>query len=279
MICYFRLLRPHQWLKNLMLFFPPFLSGALLQPGMAEKGALPFVSFCLASSATYVFNDVVDAESDRLHPVKKQRPVACGEVPVKGAACLATLLGVAAVLVGLQVPAQFLPFLGAYLLVNVCYSLRLKAIPVVDIFCIASGFVLRLLAGGAACGVVVSEWLFLSVFLLSLFLSTGKRLCEKGGLGSSAGEHRRSLESYPAGFLDIAMAVTGAAVLVTYTMYSLSRHALIYTVPLCTFGLLRYTLRVKTGGGGDPTEALLKDVPLFLTGALWAVMVASAVYR
>jgi len=279
MIPYLRLLRAHQWLKNLMLFFPPFLSGALLHPGILEKGVAPIVSFCLASSATYVFNDLIDVESDRHHPAKRERPLASGEISRGGGALFALVLLGGALFCAFRSQGGFLPFVVAYLLVNVCYSLKLKALPIVDIFCIAAGFVLRLQAGGAAFGVIISEWLFLSVFLLAVFLSTGKRLCEKGGLAENAVIHRKSLEGYPEGFLELAMGITGAAVLVTYTMYTLSRHALIYTVPLCTFGLLRYTLRVKAGGGGDPTDALLKDLPLFVTGCLWAVFTAVGIYR
>ena len=279
MTTYLRLLRAHQWLKNLMLFFPPFLSGTLFQPAMLQRGLLPLVSFCLASSATYVFNDLRDAESDSHHPAKKGRPVASGEISRPVASVYAALLASAAVFVGWSVPGTFLPYLLAYLLVNLLYSLRLKALPIVDIFCIAAGFVLRLQAGGEAFDVAISEWLFLSVFLLAVFLSTGKRLCEKETLAGNAASHRRSLEGYPEGFLEMAMTLTGAAVLVTYTMYTIPRHELIYTVPLCTFGLLRYILRVKGGGGGDPTDALLKDLPLFITGLLWVILIALGIYR
>jgi 4-hydroxybenzoate polyprenyltransferase len=279
MMAYLRLLRAHQWLKNLMIFFPPFLSGSLLQPAFIENAWQPLVSFCFASSAAYVFNDVADAERDRHHPAKKGRPVAGGEVSRWKASLYALLLAAAALFCTLTVQEGFLPYLIAYLAINVCYSLRLKELPIIDIFCIAAGFVLRLQAGGAAFGVVISEWLFLSVFLLSLFLGTGKRLCEKGALAANAVSHRRSLEGYPAGFLEMAMTISGAAVLVTYAMYAISRHALIYTVPLCTFGLLRYALRVKGGGGGDPTDALLSDPPLFLTGLLWVILVALGIYR
>lgn len=279
MTAYLRLMRPHQWLKNLMLFFPPFLSGALLQQGLWQKGVGPMVSFCLASSATYVLNDLMDAPNDRHHPKKSLRPVASGRVGWQSAALLGIVLAGAGLAVGVRQSADFAMFLVAYVAVSVCYSAKLKEIPIVDIFCIAAGFVLRLFAGGAAFGVWISEWLFLSVFLLAVFLSTGKRLCEKGGLGSGAGSHRKSLEGYPPGFLDLAMAMTGSAVLVTYTMYVLARHALVYTVPLCAFGLLRYTMRVKAGGGGDPTEALIKDLPLMLTGILWVAMVAYGIYR
>jgi len=276
---YLKLMRPHQWLKNLMIFFPPFLSGSLLQPGLLQSSVLPMVSFCLASSATYVLNDMLDAPKDRNHPKKSKRPVASGRIPLRHAGLFALLLVAGGIGAGLQVPGDFIYLLLCYLAISSCYSAKLKDFPVVDIFCIAAGFLLRLLAGGAAFGVPISEWLFLSVFLLAVFLSTGKRLCEKGGLGTSAGSHRKSLDGYPEGFLDLTMAITGAAALVTYTMYSLSRHALIYTVPLCTFGLLRYLLRVKAGEGGDPTDALLKDLPLLLTGLLWVVLVALGIYR
>jgi 4-hydroxybenzoate polyprenyltransferase len=150
----------------------------------------------------------------------------------------------------------------------------------VDIFCISAGFLLRLQAGGAAFNVVISEWLFLSVFLLSVFLSTGKRLAEKQRLGVAACHHRKALLAYPEGFLEGVLNMTGGAVLVTYTMYVISRHSalLVYTVPLCCFGLLRYILRVKTGKGGDPTESLTKDVPLLLVGMAWVVMVGWGIY-
>ncbi|WP_136525579.1 decaprenyl-phosphate phosphoribosyltransferase [Geomonas ferrireducens] len=274
-----RLIRPHQWLKNLMIFFPAFLSGSIVQPGVAQRGVLPMIAFCLGSSATYVFNDLLDAPRDRNHPRKSRRPIASGMVRPRSAVIFALLLVVGALGIALLVPGIFPVLLVSYLLISVCYSLKLKDVAIVDIFCIAAGFILRLEAGGGTLGVTISEWLFLTVFLLSVFLSTGKRLCEQRGLGEGAGFHRKSLDGYPPGFLDIAMAMTGAAVLVTYTMYSLSKAYLIYTVPLCTFGLFRYALRVKAGEGGDPTEALLKDFPLFVTGLLWVIMVASGIYR
>ncbi|QWV95061.1 decaprenyl-phosphate phosphoribosyltransferase [Geomonas oryzisoli] len=276
---YLKLMRPHQWLKNLMIFFPALLSGVIIQPGVAQRGVLPMLAFCLGSSATYVINDLLDAPKDRNHPRKSRRPIASGTVGTRPALFLALLLAVCSIGTALLVPGIFPLLLVSYLAISACYSLKLKDVAIVDIFCIAAGFVLRLEAGGDALGVAISEWLFLSVFLLSVFLSTGKRLCEQRGLGEGAGSHRKSLEGYPPGFLDIAMAMTGAAVLVTYTMYSLSKPHLIYTVPLCTFGLFRYALRVKAGGGGDPTDALLKDFPLFATGLLWLIMVASGIYR
>src|SRR6266567_7661332 len=272
-IAYLKLLRPTQWLKNLMLLFPPFLGGTILTNGMNQKGITPIFSFCLASSSVYIFNDVMDFANDASHPTKKGRPIPSGAIS-KGSAGVASLVLCAAALVlSYQVSSSFFLLLIAYLAISAVYSIKLKELPIVDIFCISAGFLLRLQAGGEAFGIAISEWLFLSVFRLAVFLSTGKRLCEKQTLGMEAGNHRKSLQRYPDGFLEGVMYMTGSAVLVTYTMYVIAHHVLIYTVPLCAFGLLRYIFRVKSGLGGDPTDSLLKDGPLFTVGFLWAVMV------
>lgn len=275
---YLKILRPTQWLKNLMLFFPPFLGGIILKPGVLEKGVLPFAAFSLAASSTYVLNDICDRENDCHHPKKKDRPLASGEISLLQAWLLCLLLLVPALCLARAVTGTFLLQLLAYLAISVAYSTKLKEIPLVDLFCISSGFLLRLQGGGEAFGVAVSEWLFLSVFLLSLFLSTGKRLGELSALKDGAGAHRKALLSYPDGFLEGVLYLTGAAVLVTYTMYVISRHALVYTVILCCFGLLRFMLRVKAGLGGDPTDSLVKDAPLFAVSVLWVLMVCWAVY-
>lgn len=273
-----QLLRTHQWLKNLMLFFPPFLGGALLTQGVVIKGAIPFVAFSLASSAGYLINDLMDRETDLNHPRKSSRPLASGKVSVKTAKILAVMLTVSAVVIGIFVSKTFLMLVLAYLAVSIAYSCCLKNIPVVDLFCIATGFLFRLMAGGAVFGIRVSEWLFLSVLLLSLFLSAGKRLSEKQLLADTAGGHRKVLAHYPEGFLEGVLFMTGSAVLVTYTMYTLSHRTLLYTVPLCCFGLLRYILRVKAGLSGDPTESLLRDPWLLVVGAGWSVMVGWGIY-
>jgi 4-hydroxybenzoate polyprenyltransferase len=275
---YLKLLRPTQWLKNLMLFFPPFLGGYLIQPGMFQKGVIPLVSFCFASSATYIINDVFDREKDLHHPKKKHRPIPSGKVPLVAAYSMAIVLLTGAVILGFRISSLFVYILLAYFVIATSYSLKLKQLPIIDLFCISAGFLLRLQAGGAAFGIRITEWLFLSVFLLSIFLSTGKRLCEKNVMGDNAGNHRKALLSYPAGFLEGTMYMTGGAVLVTYTMYVVERSSLIYSVPLCCFGVLRYIFRVKSGFGGDPTESLLKDAVLFTVGLLWVVMVGWGIY-
>lgn len=272
-------LRPAQWLKNLLLFFPAFLGGELLTPSVIMKGLVPFTAFSLAASSAYVLNDIIDRERDRNHPRKKNRPLPSGQLSVAAATSLCLLLLCGAVVLVFELSATFQLILAAYVLIAISYSLFLKNIPLVDLFCVSAGFILRLQAGGEAFSVVISDWLFLSVFLLAIFLSTGKRLYEKNSLGDKAVHHRKSLESYPPGFLDGTMYMTGGAVLVTYTLYVIAHNMLVYSVPLCCFGLLRYILRVKSGLGGDPTESLLKDVPLFMVGVLWALMVGWGIYR
>lgn len=263
-----------------MIFFPPFLGGTFFLSIVHPAALIPFVSFCLASSATYVLNDLLDRENDRNHPEKRLRPLPSGRISPVSAGVLALALGLVAVGLAWTISLPFLLFLSIYGLVSSAYSIRLKEYALVDIFCISAGFLLRLEAGGAAFGVTISEWLFLSVFLLAIFLSTGKRLSEKNRLGGAAANHRKALATYPEGFLEGTMYLTGAAVLVTYTLYVITRNSaiLIYSVPLCCFGLLRYILRVQSGKGGDPTESLLRDIPLFIVGLAWAVMVGWGIY-
>jgi 4-hydroxybenzoate polyprenyltransferase len=272
------LLRPHQWVKNLMLFFPPFLGGILHQLQGLSVGFIPFLSFCLASSASYVANDLIDAERDAMHPKKKDRPVPAGSIPPSLAIALSFFLAGNSLLLAWKISLTFFVILFLYLCNSLLYTLKLKNLPLFDLFSISAGFLLRLMAGGEAFGVIVSDWLFLSVFLLSLFLSTGKRLGEKIALGNAACDHRQSLAAYSELYLQGAMFMTGAVVLVTYTMYVISRHTLIYTVPLCAFGLMRYVLRIESGKSGDPTESLMRDGPLFAVSLLWVVMVGWGIY-
>jgi len=274
---FFQLLRPHQWLKNLMLFFPPFLGGRFADLTVLTS-IIPFAAFCLASSSSYIINDIFDAPKDAQHPRKKERPIASGVISSRSGYILALALGVFSILLSFQVQRSFLLILLGYMILSVAYTVKLKDVAVVDLFCISIFFLFRLTAGGQAFGIVVSDWLFLSVFLLALFLSTGKRLCERNHLGDVAGDHRKSLNDYPDGLLDGIMYMTGGAVLVTYTLYVINKHGMVHTVPLCCFGLLRYMYRVKVGKGGDPTYALLQDSVLFMVGLSWVALTGVAIY-
>lgn len=275
---YLIMLRPTQWLKNLMLFFPPFLGGQLLVPGLISRGILPLGAFCLVSSAGYVFNDILDRHRDLSHPRKKGRPIPSGRVNVTAASVVAVMLLAGGLALAARSSLIFLVLLLSYLAVTFTYSLALKSFPLIDLFCISAGFLLRLQAGGEVFGIVTSPWLFLSVFLLSIFLSTGKRLNEYMALGERAIDHRKNLGHYPSGYLEGIMYLTGGAVLVTYAMYTINHPTLIYSVPLCCFGLFRYILRVQSGQSGDPTESLLKDRVLFVVGAVWILMVGWSIY-
>lgn len=275
---YLTMLRPAQWIKNLMLFFPPFLAGQLLLPGVTIRGVVPFGAFCLVSSAGYIFNDLLDRKQDFIHPKKRLRPIPSGVVSLSGATVFSALLLICGMVLASLISHRFLLLLAGYAVISILYTMLLKTLPVVDLFCISAGFLIRLQAGGELFQIPISPWLFLTVLILAVFLSTGKRVSESRTLGDKAGEHRTSLARYPPGFLDATMYMTGAAVLVTYAMYTLNKQTLIYSVPLCLFGLLRYMLRVTSGKCGDPTESLLKDPGLFMAGLLWVLMVVWSIY-
>ncbi len=274
-----QLLRLHQWLKNLMLLFPPFLSGSIEYIGSFSSLFMPLLSFCLASSSIYIFNDILDLKQDIHHPVKKKRPLPSGRIKIRSAVVLSCLLCLLSICSALYISINFLMVLVAYIVISNSYSLFLKSIPLLEIFCIVAGFILRLEAGGIAYDVPISEWLFLSVFLLALFLVSGKRLSE---IMHSDGQPpeliRPVLVKYPKNFFQASINISGAAVLVTYTMYVISHHSNILLIPLCCFGLLQYILRVLAGQGGDPTRALLKDPLLFAVGLAWVIMVGFDIY-
>lgn len=272
-------MRPNQWLKNVMIFFPPLLAGQMLLPGLFVSGLIPFAAFCLVSSAGYVFNDILDRDRDIHHPQKRFRPISAGVVSITYASSFSIALLLSGLMLAGFISHHFFLLLLVYSAITILYSLKLKSVPVVDIFCIAAGFLIRLQAGSVLFNVQISSWLFLTVFLLAIFLSTGKRLSESRSLGVMAGEHRISLTRYPSGFLSGTLYMTAGAVLVTYSMYTLNRQMIIYTVPLCLFGLLRYIFRVSSGRGGDPTESLMKDPVLFLVGLVWVLMVVWSVYK
>lgn len=272
------ILRPSQWLKNLILFFPPFLGGGLFFTEVFSDVVLPFISFSLASSVIYVFNDILDRDNDARHPEKRLRPLPSGKVSGRTAWSIVGFLLVVSIILSLLVSRNFFFIQSFYLVLFLTYSLKLKNIPLLDIFCITAGFLLRLYAGGEAFEIGISSWMFQCVFFLSLFLSAGKRLNERNVLGPEAIAHRKSLKGYPDGLLDGILYLSAASALVTYSMYSLTQKSLHYTVPVCTFGLLRYIFRVRSGLGGDPTEALLKDPPLLFTGLAWAAIVGWSIY-
>lgn len=283
-----RALRPHQWVKNVFvlaaLVFALGESGAHLeaQGQRIVNVLLATASFCLGASAIYLLNDVMDVASDRLHPTKRFRPIAAGQVSVRLALSTSVVCIVGALVLGhLATPTGGFDVAWvvlAYMTQNFAYSMGLKRIAILDAFLIAFGFLLRVLAGGFAAGAPVSRWLMLCTFFLALFLAFCKRRAEIDLLGSEAGEHRKNLRDYTTGFLDQAAGVLAACAILTYSMYAvdvdtIARYAggeyLVWTVPFVVFGLFRYLLLVqRMEGGGNPTRMLLGGDALFVTNAL-----------
>jgi len=275
---YATLLRPKHWLKNLLIFAAPFFGGKLVAPGTVEAALPAFIAFCLCASAGYIFNDIWDIEKDRLHPKKKHRPLASGRIPRGVAGLVATLLAAVAFMLSWTVSASFFCYILSYLVIQAAYSLFLKNVPLLDIFAIASGFVIRVLAGGAAFHVEVSQWLFVTMFMISLTLASGKRLGEIRLLQDKAGEHRESLNQYSTALLNEILLVAASASLLTYALYTVEQSkGLVYTVPVVVLGLFRYIM-VSRQGLGDPTEALTKDKWLSLIVSVWLVFVAVVRY-
>jgi 4-hydroxybenzoate polyprenyltransferase len=263
-----KLLRPRQWVKNGFVLAPLIFSGEFLNFSSISHVLQALFLFCIASSATYIINDWRDIERDRLHPVKaKSRPLASGSVSVSSA--MALLMGLYCLLVvgGFLMPAVSAVIL-AYLLLNLAYTFVLKHQPVVDIFTIAIGFVLRVYAGAVALGVPVSSWMFVTTLCLALYLAAVKRRQE---LSRSGAEAREVLGKYSIALVDRYAEISATGALLFYSMFVMSaKPELVITVPLVLFGLFRYWYVVEALDGGEsPTDALLADWQLLLTVIAW----------
>lgn len=275
-----RLARPHQYVKNLFVFLPLFFGWRLGDPQAVLGTLAAFVVFCLAASAVYVFNDLRDAPQDRLHPSKRFRPVASGEVsPGRAWAFMFLLLGLGAALTPLVPGRSFPLILLAYLAVNAAYSLGVKHMAIVDLMCIAVGFVLRIFAGGAASGVTPSHWIVIMTFLLALFLGLAKR---RDDLLLQADGHapRKCLDGYSLEFVSLCMAVMAGVVIVSYILYTLSpdvmaKHGtdqLYLTSAWVVAGILRYMqITFVEQRSGSPTQVLLRDPFVRVVVAGWVV--------
>lgn len=275
------LCRPHQWMKNAFVLVGAVFGHHWSDP-QAGQALLAFVAFCLGASAVYVFNDMRDMEADRMHPTKRLRPLAAGTVQMDTARRLAAVLALLALaLAWLSSPGNLL-LLGGYLVLNLAYSLKLKQMVIVDVFAIAAGFQLRVLAGTLGIGIPPSSWLLLCTLMLTLFLGFSKRRAEidataDGPLPVS----RVVLESYSVTLLDQLTAITATCSILTYALYTVSEetiavhgsHALVYTVPLIAFGMFRYLhlLHVRSSTAQDTALAVLRDRPLGLTVIAWLV--------
>lgn len=281
-----RAMRPRQWVKNLLVFAPFLFAQEFHHEGRLLRVVAIFTIFTLLASGVYLVNDIADRESDRLHPKKRFRPIASGDVSV-GLASVTAVLSIVGALAWLWFGLASKPLMVTcvtYLVIQALYTWRLKHMVILDVLCIASGFVLRLLAGGTAAWVRQSQWILLCTIFLSLFLALAKRRHEVATLGEDARHHRAALAGYPLALLDQLISVATGAALVSYTLYAfdegvMARHGwdwplLGLTVPFVIYGLFRYLYLVyREGIGGSPTEVLLTDRAIQLDVALYAVVV------
>ena len=277
-----RLLRPHQWLKNGFVFIGLLFGHAWNDPHKLSQALAAFVAFCLLASAVYVMNDLIDREQDRRHPKKKLRPLAAGTVSVRAAVVLGALCliagGVIAVRYAGSAPWLFL----AYVVMNLGYCFGLKHVVILDVFIIAAGFMLRILAGTLGIDIAPSHWLLLCGLMVTLFLGFAKRRAELNALLQESAGHRRVLEHYTAAMLDQFIAIAADGTIISYSLYTVSAETvalhgtrgLMVTIPFVVYGILRYLWRLhRQGGGGDPAQELLGDPHLLTAAAGWLVVV------
>ncbi len=277
-----RTFRPRQWVKNLLVLAAPFAAGELLDATVAARSVLALVAFCLASSAVYAANDVADVEADRLHPTKRDRPVAAGELSARAALVAAGILAVAAIAVAALANASLVIVLLTYFLLQGAYALWLKHEPVLDIVVVASGFLLRAVAGGLAAGLEISQWFLLVTGFGSLFIVAGKRFSELYTLGSEMGT-RRSLVRYTSSYLRFAWSTAAAATMMSYSLWAFdnSEGADIpwHTISIAPFvvGMLRYAVDIDAGTAADPEVIVWEDRTLQVIGLCWLLLVALGV--
>lgn len=280
-----RAMRPRQWVKNVLVAAAPLVGGQLLNLAVLRDVGLAFVAFSLVSAAVYLLNDVRDVEEDRLHPTKRFRPIAAGELNPSTGLVLAAVVGV----VGLTIGFLTTGWLGLTLVVYVClqlaYSIFLKHQPVVDLAVVSSGFLLRAIAGGVATGIALSQWFLLVASFGSFFMVAGKRYSEIKAIGAAAGT-RRSLGRYSESYLRFCWMLAAVMVLISYSLWAFENRASpLFGVPWTalsiapfTLGLLQYALEIDSGKAGEPEEVVLNDRVLQGIGVAWLVLISVAVF-
>jgi decaprenyl-phosphate phosphoribosyltransferase len=282
-----RIARPRQWVKNVLVFAAPGAAGVLThgEPLLRSLGA--FAIFCLAASGTYFLNDVLDAEADRHHPVKRLRPVAAGVVPERAAVAAAATLAVLAVaLAGLLAGWRLAVVVALYVVLSSAYSLRLKHEPILDLAGLSSGFILRAIAGGVATGVPLSNWFLIVTSFGSLLVAAGKRSAEHSALGG--GQHRPVLAHYPPTFLRSVRLLAAAVTITGYCLWAFERSAAIghghhplwfeLSIVPVVLAVLHLELRFDRGAGAAPEELAFEDPRLQVMAALWVLLFACGIY-
>lgn len=281
-------LRPQQWTKNLFVLAALPFGLKLFDPAAVALALAAFVVFCALSGVVYLVNDLYDREADRLHPVKRMRPIAAGVLAPGTAAAAAALIAAGALGAAVAISPRFAVAAAAYLALFYLYSRWLKHLVIIDVLSIAIGFVLRTYAGAVAIHVPVSDWLLVCTVLLALFLGLSKRRHEITLLAGGAAGHRRILDEYNPYLLDQMIGVVTASTLMAYIIYCTSAdtverfgtHNLVLTIPFPIYGILRYLYLVhRRDGGGNPSELLITDRPLLICVGLWGLVTALVIYR
>jgi decaprenyl-phosphate phosphoribosyltransferase len=279
-------MRPRQWIKNVLVVTAPLAAGRLLESDVLTRTALAFVAFCLVSATVYLINDVRDVAEDRLHPRKRFRPIAAGELKPAAALVLAAVTGAAGLVIGFVTDTTLGVTLVIYIAIQILYSTFLKHLPVVDLAIVASGFLLRAIAGGVASDVTLSQWFLLVASFGSLFMVAGKRYSEIKAIGAAAGT-RLSLERYSESYLRFIWMLAAVMVLISYSLWAFETKdpTPYFDVPWraisiapFTLGLLQYALEVDTGNAGEPEEVVLHDRVLQGVGLIWLLVISIAVF-
>ena len=283
-----QLIRPGHWTKNVLVLAPVVSAMRVCDPRAWYQAALATAAFCLASSAAYVFNDIYDRERDLRHPAKSSRPLASGRVSVQAAAALAVILLLSALGVALAANSRVLVVVVAYLLLQAAYTLALKHKMLVDVICIALGFVLRAVAGAVAIPVVISPWLFVCTFTVCLFMGFCKRCNEIATVGGldEAGEHRFTLTGYKPELLTHLITLSAAVAIMGFLLYASSARTvrsfgtdfMIYTLPLVIYGVFRFAMLSMRGNYADPMDIVLHDRPFQATVLIWVAAVVVVIY-
>jgi 4-hydroxybenzoate polyprenyltransferase len=281
-------MRPRQWSKNGLIFLPLFFDRqiSLSHPEPLLRVILTFVLFGLCASSIYLLNDAVDVEKDRLHPKKKNRPIASGQLPVRLALTVAVVVPIIAVAIAFAYSPAFAVLLTAYLVKQIAYSFYLKNVVILDVITLAAGYVMRVIAGAIVITVSnFSPWLYVCTGALALFLAVGKRRQELLSLGAVAQDVRATYKEYNMALLDDMLRMVMTASIISYTLYTveaktaLAGPTMLLTVPFVIYGIFRYLylMHVK-GEGGAPDEVLFKDRPLLIAIALYAIFAGGLIY-
>ena len=282
---YVKILRPHQWVKNLFLVAPLIFSKHLFDPQYFITETLAVIGFCLISSAVYVLNDIADREADKAHPIKRERPIASGKISVARAVVLDVILLAASFMVARSLSPKYQLIAGIYFLFNVAYSFWLKKVILVDVFMIAAGFMLRVIAGAFAIDVQVSPWLILCTLFVSVFLAVSKRRGEI--LLNIDSDARPVLKEYDIDFIDQMMTVAASGMAISYALYTVAERTvttfgtenLIFTTVFVLFGIFRYLFLIKKHKAEDnPTYLLLTDAVMMLNVLAWFLSCVFIIY-